>query len=110
MSKKQSRDDLPRLQPGMVVTLEAGEEIESTTATPMPTPARIVSMSIDVPVMPLDESGYAAKFIQLRLSDKQARRLRSIQIGLEESDARLEDDSYVNSPLDAVRWMLENFV
>jgi len=70
---------------------------------------RIVFAKVEAPVMTLDDGGYAQRFIQLRLNEKQARKLRGLQLGLEENNAKLEDDRYVNSPLDTVRWVLENF-
>ena len=69
---------------------------------------KIEILTISVPSVILEEQGYCQRFIQLRLTLKQARRLRQIQIGLEERNATLEDGRYVNSPLDTVRWMLEN--
>lgn len=69
----------------------------------------IKQVKITLPAMSIaDDGGYAQRFIQLRLTELQARKLRSIQLGLEESNAQLIDERYVNSPLDAVRWMLEN--
>lgn len=72
-------------------------------------PPQIVAITVEVPAMALDDGGYAARFVQLRLNERQARKLRSIQLGLEQHNAKLADGSYVNTPLDAVRWMLENF-
>lgn len=69
---------------------------------------RIVFATVEAPVMVLDDGGYAQRFVQLRLNEKQARKLRGLQLGLEENNAKLEDDRYVNCPLDAVRWFLEN--
>lgn len=88
-----------------LVSAENVAAVETSTA--MPEKPRIASMSVTVPVV--ESVGYAAQFIQLRLSSDQARKLRDIQLGLEESNAILADGRYVNSPLDAVRWMLEKF-
>ena len=99
--------ELPSIKPGQVVAASEMDTIEVATTSTLG-PPRIVTLSISAPAIELDSDGYSQRFVQLRLSVPQARRLKEIQLGLEERNAQLMDESYVNSPLDAVRWMLEN--
>ena len=93
---------------GLPTVRQESEPVQ--TQTRMAEPPAIVAISIEVPSMALDDGGYAARFVQLRLNERQAQKLRSIQLGLEQKNQKLLDGSYVNTPVDAVRWMLENFV
>ena len=77
-----------------------------TLGSEEPKPIGRSVLMLEVPAIELP--GYCQRNIQLRLTEKQALRLKSIQAGLEAVDATQEDGRYVNSALDAVRWMMEN--
>jgi hypothetical protein len=63
--------------------------------------------TVSCPVLLWDE-GYSRRYLQVRLNESQANKLKAIQLGLESKDAQLEDGKYVSNPVDAVRWILEN--
>ena len=65
------------------------------------------SWTISVPVLVWD-AGYARKNIDVRLTESQANKLKSIHLGLEKQEATLENGKCVANPVDAIRWMLEN--
>lgn len=67
---------------------------------------QIVTLSVPVGMYP--ESGYASNRCDVRLNTQNQRRaLRKVVAGLAASNAQLQDGKFVQTPADAVKWMLE---
>lgn len=64
-------------------------------------------LMIAVPVVPLDETVYRSPVINLKLTPKQADALRVLYDALYERDSRLNNGHHVDTPYDAVRWLLD---
>ena len=91
-------------------------ELPTLTSTPVePAQPTILSMTpmtqgvytLSVPFLEWD-SGYSRRVLDVRLTTEQAQKLKSVQLGLEQREAQLENGRYVANAVDAVRWMIEN--
>lgn len=62
---------------------------------------------IEIPVRPFDPNIYRTNQLHLRLTQRQADAMRVIFDGLHDAKAKLESGKHVDSPADAVKWILE---
>jgi len=60
-----------------------------------------------VPLAEPPEGAYRQRHLDIQLDSRQAEALRRMFDGLHASAAKLANDWFVNTPGDAVRWMLE---
>ncbi len=63
-------------------------------------------VSITVPLGPLHD-GYLSRHVQAQLDDRQRRNMRRMLQGLRLTGAKTISGKFVETPADAVRWMLE---
>ena len=64
-------------------------------------------MVIELPVEPLDPDAYLKRHIDLQLNRRQASGLRRLFDGLHRRGTKLANERYVQSPVDVIRYVLE---
>jgi len=85
---------------------KSGSQLTSKTLNSQP--AAGVVVEIAVPLAPLDEAAYMSSHVEVRRLDvPQRTALRRLRNGLNAAGARLANTKFVESPADAVRWLLE---
>jgi hypothetical protein len=63
---------------------------------------------VDVTIPRFDGlDGYVTKRFEVRLKGTEASILRSIRAGLEQQGCKLADGRHIKTPLDAVRWLIQ---
>lgn len=93
---------MPKTKSQGIPKLEDEVEVEAEEK------ARAVdSVLVELPVSVADDGGYHKRRIDMHLSKAQARALRALFDGLHEGGKRRRDGLYINTPVDAVRWLLE---
>ncbi len=65
------------------------------------------TVTIRAPRLPLVEGAYMQRKVEARLSQDQRKGLKMLTMGLHHEHARLASGKHVDSPADAVRWLLE---
>lgn len=84
------------------------EAIDSVQVADSSVHAEVISsVLIEIPVMPFDASKYRTNQLHLRLTQRQADAMRVIFDGLHEAKRKLDSGKHVDSPADAVKWILE---
>lgn len=69
--------------------------------------AVIQNVLVELPTTGIPPATYIPRKIELRLTEKQGRAYRQVTLGIHETAAKLDNGKYVNSGVDAVRWILE---
>jgi hypothetical protein len=89
-------------------------KVTTSTTRPASEPEIIVGvqstqavLTVTAPIKDWDE-GFVRKNLNIVLTRDQAKVLKQIQLGLEEVEAKLNNEKYVATAVDAIRWMLEN--
>ncbi|MBL4701791.1 MAG: hypothetical protein JKX85_11105 [Phycisphaeraceae bacterium] len=92
-------------EPKQDATSEATEAIEKE---PIPLKHQMLTGVLKVPLLPHNPNQYATNRIDLSLKHTEALGFQMLCLGLKESGARLNNGNYVNTPQDAVRWLMQN--
>jgi len=88
------------------------EENEQSLDSPIPVPFEseiLAGLTIELPLGSVCSSAYLSRHVDGHLDATQRMALRQIQNGLDAHGARLKNGRYVQSGIDAVRWVLEQF-
>lgn len=62
---------------------------------------------LTVPIVPIDDRAYISTHVDVQLTSDQARGLRRVFNALHREAIKLDNGRFVQSPPDAVRWLLE---
>lgn len=79
-------------------------EADGGGSEPTAQPATVL---IEVPVAPFDPKAHRSRFLTMRLTQRQADALKCIAAGLKQSHEMLRSEKHVDTPPQAVQWMLE---